>query len=75
MESEAIDIMMIDETHLWYNNQVDLSVFSGWRSVGREWGHPDKAGGGKLFLFSPRLVWQMWNPQQHDHEWINNEKS
>ena len=25
MESEAIDIMMIDETHLWYNNQVDLS--------------------------------------------------
>ena len=37
MKSEAIDIMMVDETHLRYNNQVDLSVFSGWRSVGRGW--------------------------------------
>ena len=49
IESEAIDILMIDETHLKYNNQVDFSVFSEWRWVGRDRGHPDKAGGGKLF--------------------------
>ena len=51
-----------------------MSAFSEWRSVGREWGHPDKAGGCKFFLFSPKLVWQMWSTLSQDHKLINNER-
>ena len=64
MNSEAIDILMADETHFGHFSQLNLSVFSNWTS-GKERGFGAKPGGRKLFLFSLGCCGSRWS-----HPWM-----
>ena len=75
METESIDLLMIDETHFKKDSNIDLTAFSNYSPIFIERNFGLKQGGGKMILFSDRIKATKWAPSEGSTEWINSERT
>ena len=75
MESEQLDVLFIDETHLKKGTNEDMTLLDKWTPTYLERDFGLKNGGGKIVLKSPKLKYLEWNPIVKDKEWVSSERT